>query len=223
MSNPKFIPYTDFEYLTEEEMVKRSKNFYNKIKKRRTIREFSSKNIPIEVIKNCLLAAGTAPNGANMQPWSFVVITNKSIKKEIRIEAEKGEHIFYTTRVTNEWLEALEPLGTDEHKLFLEEAPCLIAIFSKKTDVLPNGKKVKQYYVQESVGIATGFLIAALHNAGLATLTHTPSPMGFLNKILNRPEYEKPFLLLVVGYPAEGAKVPNIHKKNLNEIADFKE
>ena len=151
------------------------------------------------------------------------VITNKSIKKEIRIEAEKGEHIFYTTRVTNEWLEALEPLGTDEHKLFLEEAPCLIAIFSKKTDVLPNGKKVKQYYVQESVGIATGFLIAALHNAGLATLTHTPSPMGFLNKILNRPEYEKPFLLLVVGYPAEGAKVPNIHKKNLNEIADFKE
>jgi len=221
MSNLKFIPYTDFEPLKEEEMLKRSKEFYNKIKKRRTIRHFSNKKIPIDVIKNCLLAAGTAPNGANMQPWSFVVITNKAIKKEIRTEAEKEEHIFYSTRATEKWLEALEPLGTDERKPFLEEAPCLIAIFSKKTDVLPNGEKAKQYYAQESVGIATGFLIVALHNAGLATLTHTPSPMGFLNKVLNRPEYEKPFLLLVVGYPSENAEVPNIHKKPLNEIADF--
>ena len=221
MTNPKFIPYTDFELLNEKEMLKRSKEFYDKIKKRRTIRHFSNKKIPIDVIKNCLLAAGTAPNGANMQPWSFVVITNKTIKKEIRIEAEKKEKIFYTTRATKEWLEALEPLGTDEHKDYLEEAPCLIAIFSKKIDILPNGKKVKQYYAQESVGIATGFLIAALHNAGLATLTHTPSPMGFLNKILNRPEYEKPFLLLVLGYPSENAEVPNIRKKPLNEIADF--
>lgn len=221
MSNPKFIPYTDFEHLKEEEMIKRSKEFYNKIKKRRTIRHFSNKKIPIDVIKNCLLSAGTAPNGANMQPWRFVVITNKSIKKEIRFEAEKEEHIFYTSRASNEWLKALELLGTDEHKPFLEEAPCLIAIFSKKIDVLPNGEKVKQYYAQESVGIATGFLIIALHNAGLATLTHTPSPMRFLNKILNRPEYERPFLLLVVGYPSENAEVPNIHKKPLNEIADF--
>lgn len=221
MTNPKFIPYTDFEPLNEKEMLKRSKEFYDKIKKRRTIRHFSNKKIPIDVIKNCLLAAGTAPNGANMQPWSFVVITNKTIKKEIRIEAEKKEKIFYTTRATKEWLEALEPLGTDEHKDYLEEAPCLIAIFSKKIDILPNGKKVKQYYAQESVGIATGFLIAALHNAGLATLTHTPSPMGFLNKILNRPEYERPFLLLVLGYPSENAEVPNIRKKPLNEIADF--
>ncbi|MCH8170215.1 MAG: nitroreductase family protein [Bacteroidetes bacterium] len=221
MTNPKFIPYTDFELLNEKEMLKRSKEFYDKIKKRRTIRHFSNKKIPIDVIKNCLLAAGTAPNGANMQPWSFVVITNKTIKKEIRIEAEKKEKIFYTTRATKEWLEALEPLGTDEHKDYLEEAPCLIAIFSKKIDILPNGKKVKQYYAQESVGIATGFLIAALHNAGLATLTHTPSPMGFLNKILNRPEYERPFLLLVLGYPSENAEVPNIRKKPLNEIADF--
>ena len=221
MNNSKFIPYTDYESLNEEEMLKRSKEFYDKIKKRRTIRHFSNKKIPIDVIKNCLLAAGTAPNGANMKTWSFVVITNKTIKKEIRIEAEKKEKIFYTTRATKEWLEALEPLGTDEHKDYLEEAPCLIAIFSKKIDILPNGKKVKQYYAQESVGIATGFLIAALHNAGLATLTHTPSPMGFLNKILNRPEYERPFLLLVLGYPSENAEVPNIRKKPLNEIADF--
>ena len=223
MSNPILIPYNDFEFLNEDEMLKRSKEFYNQIKKRRTIREFSSKEIPMDVIKNCLLSAGTAPNGANMQPWSFVVVTNKSIKKEIRIEAEKEEHIFYTTRATKEWLEALEPLGTDENKPFLEEAPCLIAIFSKKVDVLPNGKKVKQYYSQESVGIATGFLITALHNAGLASLTHTPSPMGFLNKILNRPENERPFLLLVVGYPAKNVKVPNIKKKSLKEIANFVE
>ena len=221
MNNSKFIPYTDYESLNEEEMLKRSKEFYDKIKKRRTIRHFSNKKIPIDVIKNCLLAAGTAPNGANMKTWSFVVITNKTIKKEIRIEAEKKEKIFYTTRATKEWLEALEPLGTDEHKDYLEEAPCLIAIFSKKIDILPNGKKVKQYYAQESVGIATGFLIAALHNAGLATLTHTPSPMGFLNKILNRPEYERPFLLLVLGYPSENTEVLNIRKKPLNEIADF--
>lgn len=221
MSKPKFRTYTDFEHLTEKEMIKRSKEFYEKLKKRRTVREFSPKEIPLEVIKNCLLTAGTAPNGANMQPWSFVVITNNFIKKEIKIEAEKEEHIFYTTRATKEWLEALEPLGTDEHKLFIEDAPCLIAIFSKKIDILPNGKKVKQYYALESVGIATGFLITALHNAGLATLTHTPSPMGFLNKILNRPKHERPFLLLVVGYPAEGVKVPNIQKKKLNEIANF--
>lgn len=221
MSNPKFIPYTEFESLSEKEMLKRSKDFYNKIKKRRTIREFSSKSIPIDVIKNCLLSAGTAPNGANMQPWNFVVITDSSIKKKIRIEAEKEEHIFYTTRASEEWLEALEPLGTDENKKFLEEAPCLIAIFSKKIDILPNGKKVKQYYSIESVGIATGFLIAAFHNAGLATLTHTPSPMGFLNKILKRPVNEKPFLLLVVGYPAENVKVPNITKKTLDEIAQI--
>jgi len=223
MSETTFIPFNDFEKLNEKEMLKKSKDFYGMIKKRRTIRHFSNQEIPIDVIKNCLLSAGTAPNGANMQPWSFVVITNKSIKRKIRIEAEKEEHIFYTKRATKEWLEALEPLGTNESKPFLEEAPCLIAIFSKKTDVLPNGKKVKQYYSMESVGIATGFLIVALHNAGLATLTHTPSPMGFLNKILNRPDHEKPFLLLVVGYPAKGAKVPNISKKPLDEIAQFVE
>ncbi|PJA99301.1 MAG: nitroreductase family protein, partial [Ignavibacteriales bacterium CG_4_9_14_3_um_filter_30_11] len=163
----------------------------------------------------------TAPSGANMQPWKFVVITNKSIKKEIRIGAEKEENIFYTKRASKEWLEALALLGTDEKKPFLEEAPCLIAIFSKKIDILPNGKKVKQYYSQESVGIATGFLITALHNAGLASLAHTPSPMRFLNKILNRPENEKPFLLLVVGYPSKDAEVPNINKKPLEEIAKF--
>jgi len=221
MTNSKFIAYTEFESLSEKEMLKRSKEFYSKIKKRRTIRDFSSKKIPLDVIKNCLLAAGTAPSGANMQPWKFVVITNKSIKKEIRIGAEKEENIFYTKRASKEWLEALALLGTDEKKPFLEEAPCLIAIFSKKIDILPNGKKVKQYYSQESVGIATGFLITALHNAGLASLAHTPSPMRFLNKILNRPENEKPFLLLVVGYPSKDAEVPNINKKPLEEIAKF--
>ena len=221
MFKPKFIHYTEFESLSEEDMLKQSEEFYHKIKKRRTIRDFSSKSIPLDVIKNCLLAAGTAPSGANMQPWKFVVITNKSIKKEIRIGAEKEENIFYTKRASKEWLEALALLGTDEKKPFLEEAPCLIAIFSKKIDILPNGKKVKQYYSQESVGIATGFLITALHNAGLASLAHSPSPMRFLNKILNRPENEKPFLLLVVGYPSKDAEVPNINKKPLEEIAKF--
>jgi len=223
MSKPKFIPYKGFESLSEEEMLKHSKEFYYKIKKRRTIRDFSSKSIPLDIIKNCLLAAGTAPNGANMQPWSFVVITNKSIKKEIRILAEKEENEFYSSRASKEWLDALKPLGTNDKKPFLEEAPCLIAIFSKKVDILPDGKKVKQYYSKESVGIATGFLITALHNAGLASLTHTPSPMRFLNKILNRPENEKPFLLLVVGYPSKDAEVPNITKKPLDEIAKFME
>ncbi|NUQ42972.1 MAG: nitroreductase family protein [Calditrichaceae bacterium] len=202
-------------------MKQRAADFYADIRRRRTVREFSPRPVPREVIEHCLLAAGTAPNGANRQPWHFVVVGSPEIKKQIREAAEKEEREFYCRRAPREWLEALEALGTDEHKPFLETAPCLIAIFAQGYEVTPEGKKLKNYYVQESVGIAAGFLINALHHAGLATLTHTPSPMGFLNDILRRPENERPYLLLITGYPAENAKVPDIHKKTLNEIATF--
>lgn len=222
MSNNDFISLRDYEHLSEEEMIKLSEEFYNKIKRRRTVREFSDKPIPKQVIENCIRAAGTAPSGANLQPWHFVIISDKKIKKQIRIAAEQEEKEFYTKRAPKEWLEALKPLGTDEHKPFLEKAPYLIAIFAKSYDLLPDGRKVKVYYSQESVGIATGILITAIHNAGLVSLTHTPSPMNFLNNILERPNNERPFLLLVVGYPAENAKVPDIKKKQLNEIVSYK-
>ena len=222
MSNNDFISLRDYEHLSEEEMIKLSEEFYNKIKRRRTVREFSDKPIPKQVIENCIRAAGTAPSGANLQPWHFVIISDKKIKKQIRLAAEQEEKEFYTKRAPKEWLEALKPLGTDEHKPFLEKAPYLIAIFAKSYDLLPDGRKVKVYYSQESVGIATGILITAIHNAGLVSLTHTPSPMNFLNNILERPNNERPFLLLVVGYPAENAKVPDIKKKQLNEIVSYK-
>jgi len=222
MSNNDFISLRDYEHLSEDEMIKLSEEFYNKIKRRRTVREFSDKPIPKQVIENCIRAAGTAPSGANLQPWHFVIISDKKIKKQIRIAAEQEEKEFYTKRAPKEWLEALKPLGTDEHKPFLEEAPYLIAIFAKSYDLLPDGRKVKVYYSQESVGIATGILITAIHNAGLVSLTHTPRPMNFLNNILERPNNERPFLLLVVGYPAENAKVPDIKKKRLNEIVSYK-
>jgi iodotyrosine deiodinase len=216
-----FIPLPDYTKYSEEEMILKSKNFYDEIKRRRSVRDFSDKPVSKEVIENCIKAAGTAPNGANLQPWHFVIISDKQIKKQIRIGAEEEEREFYSNRAPKEWLEALEPLGTDEHKPFLETAPYLIAIFSKSYDVLPDGRQVKQYYPTESTGIATGFLITALHNSGLASLTHTPSPMNFLNEILDRPKNERPFLLLVIGYPAEDAKVPDIKKKKLNKIASF--
>lgn len=218
----KFIPLQDYKEFPAEEMLKRSKEFYENIKNRRTVREFSTKPVSTEIIKNCLLAAGTAPNGANRQPWHFVVVTDKKIKKEIRIGAEKEENEFYSKRAPKEWLETLKPLGTNKDKPFLETAPCLIAVFSKSYDILPDGKRIKQYYSTESVGIACGILITAVHNAGLVSLTHTPSPMNFLNKILDRPKNEKPFLLLVVGYPAENVKVPDITRKELNEIVTYK-
>jgi len=185
------------------------------------VREFSDKPVPKEVINNCILAAGTAPSGANLQPWHFVVVADPKIKKEIRKAAEEEEKEFYNKRAPKEWLDALAPLGTDEHKPFLENAPFLIAIFAKSFDVLTDGRKVKQYYSQESVGIACGLLITAVHNAGLVSLTHTPSPMSFINKILERPKNERPFLILVVGYPKEGTKVPEIRKKYLSEIATY--
>jgi nitroreductase len=221
MSSPNFIPLTAYHEHPVEEMKRRAAEFYADIRRRRTVREFSNRPVPSEVIKDCLRAAGTAPNGANLQPWHFVVVSNPNIKREIRAQAEKEEYDFYHHRAPKEWLDALAPLGTDEHKPYLEIAPYLIVVFAQTHGVNPDGRRVKHYYAQESVGIATGFLITALHHAGLVSLTHTPSPMGFLNKILNRPSHERPFLILVVGYPAEGAKVPAITKKPLEEIATF--
>ncbi|MCH7515689.1 MAG: nitroreductase family protein [Bacteroidetes bacterium] len=222
MSDYKFIPLNNYKESSPDEMIKRSKEFYDLIKQRRTVREFSDKPVPKEVINNCIRAAGTAPSGANLQPWHFVVVSDTKIKKQIRTAAEEEEKEFYTKRAPKEWLDALAPLGTDENKLFLEKAPNLIAIFSKSYDLLPDGRKVKQYYSQESVGIACGILITAIHNAGLVSLTHTPSPMNFLNQILGRPVNERPFLLLVVGYPAKDAKVPDIRKSQMSQIVPSK-
>lgn len=221
MCAPIFVPHTDYEEYPVDEMKKRANDFYEFLKKRRTVRDFSDRPVPREVIEKCLMAAGTAPNGANKQPWHFVAVSDPEVKKKIREEAEKEEHEFYTRRATEEWLEDLIPFDTDENKPFLEKAPYLIGIFAQSYNLDENGEKDKHYYVKESVGIATGMLITALHHSGLATLTHTPSPMGFLNEIMGRPSHEKPFLLLVVGYPAEGVKVPDISKKSLDEIASF--
>ena len=221
MTNARFTPLTGYVEYPPEEMFDRAAAFYADISRRRTVRDYADRPVPREVIEECLLAAGRAPSGANLQPWHFVVVSDPAVKRRIREAAEAEEREFYSGRAPQEWLDALAPLGTDEHKPFLETAPYLIAIFAQSYGQLPDGRKVKNYYVQESVGIATGFLIAALHNAGLATLTHTPSPMGFLNDILDRPANERPFLLLVVGHPAEDAQVPVIDKKPLEEIATF--
>ncbi len=221
MPKAKFITLASFKKYTPDEMISRSQEFYTFLKRRRTVRDFSEKVVPLEVIENCILTAGTAPSGANLQPWHFAVVSDPEIKKKIRIAAEEEEKEFYTNRAPKEWLDALAHLGTDEHKPFLETAPYLIAIFSKSYEFLQNGNKVKNYYSQESTGIACGMLITALHNAGLTSLTHTPSPMNFLNEVLGRPKNERPFLLLVVGYPAKDAKVPDIKKKKLKEIASF--
>ena len=209
-----------FSNQTIDEMKLNSKKFYKSISQRRSVREFDDKSFDINIINNAILSAGTAPNGANLQPWHFVVIKNKEIKKKIRIAAEKEEEKFYHYKAPKEWIEALKPLGTDPNKDFLEIAPYLIAIFEKKYSV-NLGKKVKNYYVRESVGIATGILISSLHFSGLAMLTHTPSPMNFLNKILKRPSNEKPFVLLVVGYPNKKARIPKFakQKKYLKEIS----
>lgn len=209
----------DFKKFSQQEMLERSKSFLSEISSRRTVREFSSKKFPIEIIENCIKSAGTAPSGANKQPWSFTIIKDKKVKAKIRIAAEKEEKDFYGRRATKEWLEDLNQFGTNWEKPFLETAPYLIIVFKQIYDVNETGSQRKNYYVNESVGIASGFLLAALHNAGLATLTHTPSPMNFLGKILNRPENEKAYLLIPVGYPSEKAKVPNIKKKPFSEIS----
>lgn len=217
MSPPKFLPLTTYTEYPADEMRRRADEFYREMDRRRTVREFSDRPLDRAVIDNCLRAAGTAPSGANIQPWHFVVVTDPDIKRQIRGAAEEEEREFYQHRAPKEWLEALEPLGTDSNKPFLEIAPALIAIFVQNSGTRPDGTSVKHYYAVESVGLASGILITGLHHAGLVTLTHTPSPMGFLNEILGRPANERPFLLLVVGYPADDAEVPDIGRKPLEE------
>jgi iodotyrosine deiodinase len=221
MSDPRFVPLNGYCSYPEEEMRERAADFNQEMQRRRTVRDYSSREIPLDVIEDCLRTAGSAPSGAHRQPWHFVVVTDPEVKHRIREAAEAEEIEFYRNRAPSEWLEALAPLGTDENKEYLDTAPCLIAVFAESYGLSEEGKKVKNYYSQESVGIATGMLICALHHAGLATLTHTPSPMGFLNEILGRPGNERPFLLLVVGYPAEDAKVPDLNRKSLDEFASF--
>lgn len=221
MAESGFTPLPAYREYPTEEMQRRAAEFKADAQRRRTVREFSSRPVPREVIEDCLCAAGTAPNGANLQPWHFVVVGDAATKREIRMAAEKEEREFYQHKAPQEWLDALAPLGTDEHKPFLESAPYLIVIFAQSYSLLPDGRKVKNYYVQESVGIATGILITALHHAGLVSLTHTPNPMGFLNRLLGRPAQDRPFLILVVGYPDANAKVPVLTKRSLEEIATF--
>ncbi|MEP6924873.1 MAG: nitroreductase family protein, partial [Pyrinomonadaceae bacterium] len=204
-----FLPL-NFVRLSPEEQLRRVSEFYELLKKRRTVRHFCDEDVPFELIETAIATAGVAPSGANLQPWHFVVVRDPKVKKEIRLAAEKEEYNNYHGRMPARWLNHLAPLGTDEHKPFLETAPYLIVIF--RTDYLVNeetGKIEPTYYSQESVGIAVGFLLAALHNAGLATLTHTPSPMKFLNEVLGRPKNERAFVVIPVGYPAENAEVPN--------------
>ena len=209
----------DFEEYSESKMRSRSESFLNEIITRRTVREFSDRIVPIDIINNCIKTAASAPSGANKQPWQFVIVRDSGIKTKIREAAEKEEKEFYGHRATKEWLEDLNQFGTDWHKPFLEIAPYLIVIFRKIYDLEDDGTQRKNYYVNESVGIASGFLLAALHHAGLITLTHTPSPMNFLGEILNRPKNEKAFLLIPVGYPAKDAEVPDISKKPFSEIS----
>jgi nitroreductase len=204
-------------------MIELSQQFYRWMNERRTVRDFSDKVIPKEVIENILLAASTAPSGAHKQPWTFCVVSNPEIKSKIRIEAEKEEQESYASRMSDEWINDLRPLQTDWQKPFLEIAPYLIIVFKKAYDITPDGKKRNNYYVNESVGIACGFLLAAIHKAGLVALTHTPSPMNFLSKILNRPENERPFLLIPVGYPTEETFVPKLQRKPLEDISDWYE
>jgi nitroreductase len=223
MPEPEFVPLNQWREKTLEEMRAAARTFLETMQARRTVRDFSARPVPRDIIENCLLAAGTAPNGANRQPWKFVVVGDPELKQRIREEAEVEERAFYQEKAPKEWLDALAHLGTDENKPFLEQAPWLIVIFAESYERTPEGEKAKNYYVTESVGIATGMLITALHMAGLVTLTHTPSPMKFLNDLLGRPDNERPFLILVVGYPEEDARVPAITKKPIEDIAVFVE
>jgi iodotyrosine deiodinase len=212
----------DFHELPPDEMRARATNFAAQMQRRRSVRDFDSRAVPRDIIEACLCAAASAPSGANQQPWRFVAVSDPAVKRQIREAAEAEEREFYGRRASDEWLAALAPLGTDADKPFLETAPWLIAIFVERIGLTPDGDKAKRYYPDESVGIATGLLIAAVHQAGLATLTHTPSPMKFLNEILGRPSArERPFLLLVVGYPAAECHVPDIQRLPFEEIASF--
>jgi nitroreductase len=217
------VPLPDYSELPVDEMRARARAFYDHIRTRHTVRDFSDRPVPRDIIETCLLAAGTAPNGANHQPWHFSVIGDPAMKKRIRDAAEEEERAFYAGKAGEEWLQALKPIGTDPEKPFLETAPWLICIFGERKSRGAGGRLYKNYYVPESVAIATGFLIVALHNAGLATLTHTPNPMSFLNEICGRPATDKPYILLVVGYPAADAVIPAhaMNKKPLDQIATF--
>ena len=215
------VPLDQYKEYPIDEMRERVNAFYENIDRRRTVREFSDRPVPRDIIETALKAGNTAPSGANLQPWHFAVVSGAETKKKIREAAEVEEREFYEHRASKEWLDALAPLGTDSDKPFLETAPYLIAVFLQKFGYLEDGRKVKHYYPTESTGIASGMLITALHTAGLATLTHTPSPMKFLNEILRRPKTERPFLLLVVGYPADDAEVPDIKRKSIDEFASF--
>ncbi|MBK8956585.1 MAG: nitroreductase family protein [Saprospiraceae bacterium] len=219
MNEASFIPYFPMLYAPDK-MKMRAESFYNLMDGRRTVRDFSSRPIPDEIIENLLKTAGTAPSGANKQPWTFCLVRNKELKKHIREAAEAEEYENYHGRMSEEWLRDLAPLGTDWQKPFLEIAPALIVVFKKTYDVI-DGKKRKNYYVQESVGLACGLLIAAIHNAGLVCLTHTPSPMNFLQEILERPENEKPFLLIPFGFPSDEVSVPAIQRKQLKEFVEY--
>ena len=219
---PRLVPLTGFQRLDDDEMRDRAARFRDDLGRRRSVRQFSSRPVPRDVIDACLHAAVSAPSGANRQPWHFVVVTDPEIKRRIRLEAETEERAFYRGRAPDDWLEALAPLGTDEHKQFLEEAPYLIVVLAQLHGVDAAGCTVKHYYVHESVGIATGILITAVHQAGLASLTHTPSPMRFLNQILGRPSNERPFLILVVGHPAAEARVPVIARKPFDSVVTLR-
>jgi len=221
MPDAQFVPLDSYREYPVDVMRARAREFYDELSRRRTVRDFSMRPVPREIIEDCIMAAGTAPNGANRQPWHFVVVSDPAVKTTMREAAEEEERTFYQERAPAEWLEALRHLGTDENKPFLETAPYLIVVMAESYALGDDGAKLKNYYVQESVGIATGMLITAIHNAGLASLTHTPSPMGFLNDILGRPTNERAFLILVVGYPEDDATVPDIEKKPLEEIASF--
>ena len=220
-STSGFIPLENYPRYSEDDMRSRAKALYEQLKRRRTVRDFSADPVPRDVIEACIQTAGTAPSGANQQPWHFAVVSDPEIKRKIREAAEAEEREFYEHRASDEWLQALSHLGTDADKPFLEIAPYLIVVFALVNRTDDSGQRTKHYYPYESTGLATGMLINALHNVGLATLTHTPNPMKFLNEVLGRPSNERAFLILVTGYPAEDVKVPDISRRSLEEIATF--
>jgi len=220
-SERHFVPLTTYKEYPVDVMRKRARDFYTVMKRRRTIRTFSDRPVPLDILEDCIRTAARAPNGANMQPWTFVIVSRQEVKERIRLKSEEVEKEFYGGERTRQWVRALAPLGTSQQKPFLTTAPYLIAVFAQRHGYYPNGEIKKHYYVQESVGIATGMLITAIHSAGLASLTYTPAKMGFLNRILLRPSNEKPFMILVVGYPAEDTTVPDLDKKNLEDVAVF--